>query len=165
MKKARNRGFGLAEVVIGAAVISLALGAVITTFSHYVRSGTLSNNRVKAITLGEEGLEAMRFLRTESFSGNIATLTPGETYRIAFTGTTWEATSSTALIDGMFDRTIVVDSVYRKTSDQDIVDASSGDSKAIDTHARQVTADVSWRDGVATSSIRLTTYITDIYGN
>ncbi len=160
-----NSGFGIIEVVIGAAIVSLALSAVIVKFAFYVRSGASNNSRTKAIALAEEGLEVARALRNQGYSTNIASLTAGSTYRLAFSGSAWQTTTTNTFIDGRFDRTVVFDSVYRRPAAPDNFGSSSPAPKAIDANARKATVTVSWLEKNATTSISVATYLTNLYAN
>ncbi len=162
--KRHDRGIGLVEVVIGAAIVSASLVGIIQAFSLYVQAGFEGTNRVKATALAEEGIEATRFLRDQGFS-SFAALTTGTPYRLSFASNTWQATTSNTFIDGKFDRVVVIDSAYRRTSDQDIVASTSPDTKALDANARKITVTVSWMARAATSSVVLSTYMTDLFDN
>ncbi|MDP7648317.1 MAG: hypothetical protein QGI82_01305, partial [Candidatus Pacebacteria bacterium] len=82
-------------------------------------------------------------------------------YNLAFDGSNWEATTTSALIDNVFDRTITIVDVYRRDSDDDIIASTSPDSKTLDPNTVQVTASVSW-DG---DEVNATTYFTNIFND
>jgi hypothetical protein len=137
------RGISLVEVVVGSAIILTVLGGVIAAFERYAAALFRTTERLQATYLAEEGVEAARVLRDASWA-SFSALTLDSPYRLAFVGGAWEATTSEALIDGVFDRTMVLSDVYRRTSDSDIVASTSPDAKAIDTDARHVALAVRW---------------------
>jgi prepilin-type N-terminal cleavage/methylation domain-containing protein len=61
-----SNGFGLIEVVIGAAIITVFLAAAINVFatSHRLESELI--RKIEAQYLAEEGIEVARFLRDSS---------------------------------------------------------------------------------------------------
>jgi len=82
-------------------------------------------------------------------------------YNLAFDGSNWEATTTSALIDNVFDRTITIVDVYRRDSDDDIIASTSPDSKTLDPNTVQVTASVSWDE----DEVNATTYFTNIFND
>ncbi|MDP3735641.1 MAG: prepilin-type N-terminal cleavage/methylation domain-containing protein [bacterium] len=137
------RGFSLVEVVVGSAIILIVLGGLIAAFTRYAATLFRTTDRVQATYLAEEGIEVARILRDASWT-SFAALTLDTPYRLALSSGVWEATTSEALIDGAFDRTMTLQSVYRRTSDSDIVASTSLASKAIDPDARYVLVRLSW---------------------
>ena len=158
-------GFELIEVIVGAAVITLSLAAIISMLLVTLRESLAAPAELKAAALAEEGLEALRALRNQSFASQIAALSVDTPYHLSFAGGAWQVSLSGGYIDGEFDRTLLFESVYRRTSDSDIVDAASPDTKALDADARKATVTVSWWEGNATSTVSAATYLTNLYDN
>ncbi|MCH7529564.1 prepilin-type N-terminal cleavage/methylation domain-containing protein [Patescibacteria group bacterium] len=156
----RNQGFGMLEVLVGTAIVSLALIGLVTAFNLYLQAGFANTPKVKAVYLLEEGIEAVRFLRDNGWTSNITSLTTGAQYYLEFTGSTWKSTTTPESIDGVYQRTFRLDDAYRKTSNSDIIASTSPDVKAIDPQAREVIVRVSWGDG---NVIEMTTYITNLF--
>lgn len=78
MKQFRSkRGFSLIEVVISIAVIAVVIGAVTTVVVGLIRGNRLNINRLIAVNLAEEGLEAVRNMRDSNWLQGI--LWTGET--------------------------------------------------------------------------------------
>ena len=117
----------------------------------------------RAVFLAQEGIETTRTIRDISWSGHIAPLTTGQAYYITPSNYWGIVAPNPGLIDGIFTRTVVFDSVYRRDSDKDIVDASSPDPKTIDPGTKKVTVSVSW--GTQGRKRTATTYITDLLQN
>lgn len=148
------------EVLVGTAIISLALIGLVTAFNLYVRAGFANTPKVKAIYILEEGIEAVRFLRDNGWTSDIASLTTGTQYYLEFNGSIWQSTTIPETIDGIYQRTFRLDDAYRKISDSDIVASTSPDVKVIDPQAREVIVRVSWGDG---NVIEMTTYLTNLF--
>jgi type II secretory pathway pseudopilin PulG len=155
------RGMGLMEIIIGTTIISLSLVGLITSFNLFVRTGLANTQKVQAVYILEESIEAFRYIRDDGWTTNISSLSHGVSYNLAFDGSNWEATTTSALIDNVFDRTITIVDVYRRDSDDDIIASTSPDSKTLDPNTVQVTASVSW-DG---DEVNATTYFTNIFND
>ncbi len=54
MKRTPQLGFSLVEVVIGTALITLALVGLAGAFSFYLKAGLKNNDKLKATLLAEE---------------------------------------------------------------------------------------------------------------
>lgn len=149
------------EIIIGTTIISLSLVGLITSFNLFVRTGLANTQKVQAVYILEESIEAFRYIRDDGWTANISTLSKNVSYNLAFDGSNWEATTTSALIDNVFDRTITIVDVYRRDSDDDIIASTSPDSKTLDPNTVQVTASVSW-DG---DEVNATTYFTNIFND
>lgn len=163
----KNKGLGLVEILIVTAVLGVGLLAVIS-FLIYSRGVTFQVARtVEATSIAEEGIEAVRVMRDESWNTNIATLDAGTpaTYYPIISGVNpddkWTLTTTTQpLIENLYTRTIVVEQVGRDGAD-DIV--SSGGT--IDPNTKKVTSTVTWTENGRSKQVQLISYITNIWGN
>ena len=115
-----KQGISLFEVIVAVSVISVILISVVTALQAFLRAGLNEPERVQAVMLAEEGLEAVRFLRDQDWDTNISALTEGVVYYLVFSGTSWEATTPPQIINNVFTRTVSVEDVYRRDSDDDI---------------------------------------------
>jgi hypothetical protein len=113
------------------------------------------------VLLAEEGIELMRYLRDDSWVA-ISSMQNGALYSLSISTTTIATTTSISLIDNTYRRTITVFPAYRATSGDDLVASTSGVSKVIDTDTKLVTVAVSWWSGGATSTMSLSSYLTNI---
>ncbi len=147
-----SRGISLVEVMVGSTVILAVLAGLSAAFERYAAALFRTTERTQATYLAEEGMEAARILRDTSWA-DFAALTRDAPYRLTFVSGAWEATTSEALIDGVFDRTMVLSDVYRRTSDDDIVASTSPDTKAVDPDARHVALAVRWSPLPSTESL------------
>lgn len=138
-----NRGFSLVEILVAVAVLLASFVSVLTAFQVAARHGRGTMEHVQATALAEEGIETMTTLRDAGWN-NLSFLTIGTSYDLVFNGTAWATMQTPQMIDGFFRRTVVLDDVYRRNADKDIVASSSPDAKAIDAGTRKVTVRVSW---------------------
>lgn len=157
--KKNNQGFLLVEALIGASIVAVVVVAVLLSFSSGLRLSSRNGLATRAQFLVEEGIEAARIMRDKGWTGNFGALTNETAYHLVFSNNTWATTTSNALIDSRFDRTITVSSVYRD-SNNDI--ASSG---TVDSNTKKVTIAVSWRNGSATTTKSLQAYLTNIFND
>ncbi len=105
----------------------------------------------------EEGAEAVRIVRDNAWT-NVSGLTNGTNYYPTFSGGTWTL-STTSNTVGIFTRRVIIGSVSRDNTTQDIV--SSGGTN--DPRTKLITVTVSWAEGATTTSKTLQFYITDIF--
>jgi len=147
------------EIVIGVAIISASLFSLAAVAEISLRLTRISRENIKASFLLEEGVEAIKFLRDSGWSANIVSLTTGASYYLNFNGTSWEAASVNSPIDGVFERSFVIEDVYRDASD-DI--AESG---VLDPDTKKVSVFVLWNTQTGTVAKSISTYITNIFNN
>ena len=154
----KNRGMGLIEIVISAAILSIGILALISTYNTFISFAFSNQKNVEAAYLLEEGLEAMTFLRDKSFS-NISKLSTSTTYYLTFTASSWATTTTPQYVDGQYLRSINISDVNRDGTDKI---AAAG---TYDPNTKKVTATVSYFQGHATTTKSISTYIANIYGN
>lgn len=149
------------EIVVASAVISLAFFALIAVFIAANRLNLESGNRVRASFLVEEGLEVLRFLRDDSWSQNLESLSPSTDYFLAFDtpSSGWSINSVTLeVIDGLFERKFTVEDVERNSSDDIVVSGGT-----VDPDTKKFNVEVSWEERGTTIIILLSTYLSDVY--
>jgi type II secretory pathway pseudopilin PulG len=158
MKINLKKGTGLLEVVIAVAILTVSFTSIAFIFRKYVQYGLSNTERVKALYLAEEGIEAVKILRNSSW-GNISGLSAGADYYVSFSTTTssWAIGSAPAEIDGVFIRKVIVSGVNRD-GNGDIAVAGTADSSS-----RFVNVQVEWPTITGTSTVELGTYITEIF--
>lgn len=158
-----KRGFGILEIVIASAVVGVSIFSLSAAAVLSNRLQIQSIEKIRANFLAEEGVEAMRFLRDKSWDVNLANLSSGANYYLGFSTTTsiWSigATPSTH-IDSIFERKISVESVYRDLNDNIV---SFGGAE--DINSKKINVVVSWSERGATSTVQLSTYLSDIFNN
>jgi Tfp pilus assembly protein PilV len=156
----KNLGISLVEVVIAATIIGTSIIFIVGVYGGMAKLSYRNTPRIQADMLAEEGIEAVRTMRDAGWTSNISTLSTTTTYRLAWTGSKWQATTSVALIDNTFDRTFKVTDVGR---DSNFNVVSSGGT--YDAGSKKVTVYVSWQDSGATSTKSLEDYIFNTYSN
>jgi len=158
-KNNSKHGIGLIEIVIGVAVLTVSLFAISSFYARSLGVSQKTTHLVQASFLLEEGLEVARLLRDESWQ-NIASLTSGTEYYLTFSGSNWATSTTSTLVDNLFERVIIVQDVNRDLSD-DIV--SSGG--ILDPNTKQVTVSVSWQEDGETTTHSISTYLTNFFAS
>lgn len=95
-------GFSLVEVILSASIFALIVTALVGAIGYGSESVVISGERARAVYLAEEGLEAARNIRDESFSN----LVDG-TYGLRITGGSWIFSGSSDVTD-IFTREVVI---------------------------------------------------------
>lgn len=157
---ASPRGFGLLEVVIGVAIISLAIFGLLSVAQNSLRVSEYSLREAQAGYLLLEGAEAVRFMRDVSWA-NIGNLSTSATYYISYstTANTYATSTVNTFVDGVFSRSFTVADVNRDATSQDIVTPPSG---IYDAGTKKITVNVSWYNRNATTTKSLDFYLTNI---
>lgn len=151
---------GLVEIVVGCAIITAGILALIYSYGTYVKFALTNDQKIQATYLLEEGLEALTLRRDDDWATNIAGLTASTTYALYFNGTTWTLSSTTQeYVDGGFWRSFAVYNVSRDTSDQIVTSGGTNDA-----NTRKVTVFVSYltAPGVGTTTLSLSKYLSNI---
>ncbi len=159
MRHSSQRGMGLIEIVIGSAIIVTGILGLISAYATFVNYAFSTQHNVEAAFIGEEGYEALTFLRDASWNSNIKSLSTTTTYSLLWTGSAWATTTVPQYVDGLFLRQFTITDVVRDGSDRI---ASSG---TYDPNTKKVTVTVAYWQGHATTTQTLSSYITNLYGN
>ena len=159
MPATKKRGFGLLEIVIGLAVITLFLFGVLAVARLSARLSEENANNIKAAFLLEEGTEALKILRDAGWQQNIAALAISGDYYFSFDNGQWQATSSNVFIDGLFERKLRLENVYRDSQ------ARIADSGELDSNTKKAALSVGWRSRGATTTKTISTYLTNLFNN
>ncbi len=159
-KKFGKIGFSLLEIVVGVSIIAAVIVGVMSASATGLKLMDENTKNIQAAYLLEEGLEAVKILRDSSWQNNVVSLDVGTNYYLSFQQGNWLATSSSVVIDGIFERKFVLSNVNRNASD-DIVDSGG----VLDPGTKKVVMSISWatRNGTATKSI--SAYLTNIFDN
>lgn len=162
----QRRGFGILEIIISLSIISFTLFSLVGVFILASRLEAQTGNKVRANFLAEEGVEVLRFLRDQSWSGNLSSLSPVSTYYLSFfaTSSAWSVgVVPQGLADNLFLRSVTVESVSRDpaTSNIEFVYNSSND----DPSTKKFNVVVAWRERGATSTVSVSTYLMNVFGN
>ncbi len=149
-------GFGILEIVVAITVIGTALFAIMTV----ARTSLELNRRVLLSTKGgfllEESSEGIRMIRDSNWS-DVSGLTVDTPYHLVFENNKWMATTTETMIDDIFSRTVTASSVYRDDNYR------ISDSGTLDPDTRKFTVNVSWWNGVATTTRTMVFYLANIF--
>lgn len=151
---ARKKGASLVEVIVATAIILLILTSLYAAHIFYLRTVLSNLNKVKASFLLEEGIEAVKLIRDQSWT-NISNIPENIDRHLYWSGTMWQATTTNIFVDGIFERKFTIAGVNRDGND-DIAQSGSSDDGT-----KKVTVTVSWAAGAATTSKSMSTYITN----
>lgn len=152
-------GFGMVEMLIGAAVLSVSLLAIASFFQTALRASSKTQASIQGDYLLEEGAEVLKTFRDVGYTNNFIKISTTTTYHLAWSGSSWATTTTNTLIDGRFERNITFADVRRDVN-SDI--AAVG---AYDPDVKLVTVSVAWSDLTGTTTHSIQTYITNIFNN
>lgn len=168
-KNIKNFGFTIIEVLVACSIITISMFALMQTAQKGLYLSHQSLKKSQASFLIEEGVEAVKSIRDNNWA-SISGITLNTPYYLFFNTNTklWVLSnaSTTSLpshiptypIDGVFTRTVVINSVGRDVND-DIL--SSGGT--IDPRTKKINITVTWTSSGISSSKNLSFYITDIF--
>ncbi|MBI2475794.1 MAG: hypothetical protein HYV67_00945 [Candidatus Taylorbacteria bacterium] len=157
--KGFSRGVSLLEVVVGTAILLLAVTGLLTAYNVFVRVGASTLGNIKAAYLLEEGLEAMSVIRDYGWTNNIANLAVGTNYYLSWNGTRWVTAATASKIDDVYSRYIVLENVNRDGND------NIAESGSVDPGTKKLTIYVSWPNGATTSLRFISSYLTNLFSN
>lgn len=133
--KAFQRGFSPVEVLLAATVFAFLTTALIGAIIYGRSSTANAGDRVRAVQIADEGIEAVRNLRDAAY----ANLTDG-TYGLTQSGNQWVLSGSSD-VTGIYTRQITLASV--------------------DATRKTVTATVTWPQGTSTAQVNTTSRLTN----
>lgn len=159
-KKISNQsGFSLVEVLIASMLISLTTLALMSAATKGIELSNKAIRQVQASLLMEEGIEAVKSIRDNSWE-NISGINLNTPYYLSFdtSSNTWSLMDTPSInpetpVDGIFTRTIVFKEVKRN-DDDDI----SG-TGTLDDRTKEVQVNVVWNS----NSKSMNFYLSDIF--
>lgn len=155
-----QRGISIIEIIVVIFVATILLFSIAQVAGISFRVSTEKKLELRAGYYAQEGVEALRAMRDESWATRIGTLSAGTTYYFVPTPSAWTLSGSNpGALDGVFTRTAVMQSVYRDAND-DI--ASSG---TLDPDTKKFTITVSWSTQTGAHSLAIDTYIMNLLKN
>lgn len=150
--KKSTQAFGLIEIVIVAAIMGATLTGFLQASILTIRLLRTEQQNLEATMLAQEGMEAVRLVRDESWTNNIVPLANGAMYYPVVVNNKWVmSTNNPGLFNNRYTRQVVLAEVFRNGTD-DI--APSG---TMDGGTRKVTITVSWEG----KQVQLVTYLTN----
>jgi len=155
-----TKGVSLIEAVFGISLVSIFIFSVMLASQLSQKIAGESVRNMQASFLLEEGFDVVKILRNTSWNSNIGNLTAGTSYYLNYNGTNWTTSVNNVYVDGIFERKLILNNVYRDAND-DI--ASSG---TLDAGTKKATISVSWfgRSGATTTKSSIF-YLTDLFAN
>ncbi len=148
----------MVEAVVAVGLATLAFTGLVTAYGLYMNASFQSMRKIEAELIAEEGIEIARYLRDSGYAATLGTYSTVNPYWLSLSGSTWSATQTQqSFIAGRYDRRVTFSPVYRNASD-DITTSGT-----VDPDTRKVTVTVSWRERNATTSVALSSYLTDIF--
>lgn len=157
----RHEGFTLVEIVVATAMLTIFFLSISSYYKKVLDVSQDTTRHIQSSFLLEEGLEAMRTLRDQSWSTYVGPLSTSTTYYLYWNGTQWRPTTTVQTVENLFTRSFRVSQVYRDGSDNI---SSSG---TLDPGTKKVIVDVVWlrKGGKLTATDTAETYITDLLSN
>ena len=161
MKSSRvlRSGFGVVEMLIGAAVLSVSLLGIANFFQTALRASGTTQAAVQGDYLLEEGVETTKIFRDLSYTNNFIKISTTTNYYFAWSGTNWATTTTNTFIDGKFERKLTFTDVKRD------VNSDISSSGTYDPDTKLVTVSVAWAGPSGTTTHSIQTYVTNIFSN
>lgn len=156
-KPQANQGFTLLEILIGASIITASFLGVLTVFDRLTGASRQMVELTQAGFLLEEGLEAARIWRDNSWA-NLGDWPAGTEYYLTWSGSKWATSTANVFLDGQFERKIKLTAVSRD-GNSDIVSAGGTD----DPNTKLMTITVAWSASGATTTKTLSAYFTNLF--
>lgn len=154
-----KKGISLVEAVIGTAIVSLTLVGSIVVYNYFINAWSKNLANIQSAYLLEEGTEIIYYLRDSGWSSNISSIPVNTTRYFGWNGSNWTSTTTNSYVDGLFQRSFILGSVYRDSNGNI---ASSGN---LDTNSKKATVYVAWRSSGGTTTKSMSIYISNIFNN
>jgi len=150
---------GLIEIILVVGIISASFFAIGQLGFMSMKASKDRSDKVRALAVAQEGMEAVRTVRDAGWTDNIATLSFGSAYYVATSSGQWLLTvTDPGLIANTYARTVVIDNVSRDIND-DITAVGGIDDPGTKKLTTMVTG------GNPAKTLQLVTYITNILKN
>lgn len=157
----RQGGAGVIELVIAVFILGIFIFAFVGALNASLQVARSASAQTQARFLLEEGIEAARNIRDWDWD-TIDLAATSTDYYLSFSSGRWSmATATTPLIDGMFERVLVFEDVFRDAASRDIV--SSGG--VWDRNIKKVTASASWQGKASEQSVSMSAYVANLFDN
>ena len=120
-KKKRNRGFTLVEVLVAAAILSLVVTPILSSFVSIARVNAKSRRKLSATTIANGVMEAVKNVELAQVAKECAFQSEGFTIIPGFTGTATEVSTGTTTAKAAADRTVTKNNgkyVFKVSTDE-----------------------------------------------
>lgn len=155
----KDTGFGMIEMIVGAAVLSTSLLGISIFFQATLQVGITTQSIIQGDYLLEEGVEAVKLLRDTGYANNILKLSTTTVYYLVWNGTSWATSTTNTFIDGQFERKLTVTDVTR---DANYGIAATG---TYDPNIKLINVSVAWSGSQGTTTRSISTYVTNLFNN
>lgn len=150
-----RKGFTLIEIQIAMFIFVVFVGAAASLYFTSSFSSNIKIDQNKASQYANEGIEIVKNIKFDSFlnlsDGNYALSRSGDEYTLG---------AGTETLEGIYDRAISIEPVYRNASGN-IDDAGA----VLDSLMKKVTSSVSWNSALSgTHSVNVVQYMSDWEG-
>jgi Tfp pilus assembly protein PilE len=156
--KNKNIGFGMVEAVVVISIIAVFVLLSLSVNAFYAEISKRNKHYIQASFLAEEGVEALKYMRDDSWTTNIDPLIPNTDYYLIF-NSGWVSTT-VAQNTNEYYRSFRVYDVLRDVSG-DIVETGG----TLDPGTKFLQMKVEWLGKNGTTTREVSAYITDIFGN
>lgn len=112
-----RQGFSMVEIIVSASIFLTVVVGFVAAFDAFTKLTQHTAEQTAASLLLEEGAEAVLLLRDLGWAENIGSLALEQPYSLHWTGATYVATSTDAVIEGAYVRHLTLASVERNGSD------------------------------------------------
>lgn len=153
-------GFSVIEVLVACMIMSVVTLALMSAATKGIELSGKALKQVQAGLLAEEGAEAVKSIRDNSWT-TIANFSVGTDYYLTFdtNSNTWSLSETpTSLVDGIFTRKVVFSEVYRDNNNDDISTAGT-----LDDGTMKVSVTVTWASSGSTVSRNIIFYVANIF--
>lgn len=151
-----KNGSALVEVLVSASILSIVTFSFLGVFTVLSRFHQKDMYSIKGGLLAEEGIEALRLMKSGGW--NVLSSIPLSTDRYFALGTsTWSATTTPEVLDGIFYRKFKIYSVNRDVNED--ITPSGG---TLDSNTLFLESDVSWSWRGSTTTTTYKAYMTNI---
>lgn len=151
-----QNGFSVVEIVVVAGIISLVFLSISQLMVVATRPVAAASRHAHATYLAEEAVEAVRSMRNEGWTSTIAPLTTGTTYYPLLSAGRWSlSVTNPGALDGTFQRTVVLQPVYRDGDDN--ISATG----TLDPNTMNIVVTVSWAEHQQNKTVTIETYLTN----
>jgi len=155
MKKNKQKGIGMIEVIVSLAIIAIAFWFFYGLAVYSLMIQEQNNAKIEALNLSSEAIEAVRAIRNEDWS-NLSSLTPEVKYYPIISENKWILSDTEPeLINESYNRWVIIERVYRDSNDN--ISAVGVE----DIQTKKITVTTEWTHRSKTNQITLVTYLTD----
>lgn len=146
----------LIEMIIGISIVFVSIVSVVTVYHFFVRVSQVNAISVKAEFLLEEGVEAVRSVRDNSWT-NFSAIPVNTEKHLSFLNGAWGVVDENNYIEGFFERKFIITDVYRDADD------NIAETGTLDAGTKKVEVFVSWNDRGATTTKSTVIYLANLF--